>query len=94
MASFRRNIFFVLCEVADHFIDAVHTDRREVITQRAEITSCIREQALIHMALNDLALNLQAVAGQVKQIVQTIEQTFFVLSKNITQTSAVDCHNA
>ena len=35
VASFRRNIFFVLCEVADHFIDAVHTDRREVITQRA-----------------------------------------------------------
>ena len=64
VASFRRNIFFVLCEVADHFIDAVHTDRREVITQRAEITSCIREQALIHMALNDLALNLRAKSSR------------------------------
>ena len=63
VAGFRRNVFFVLCEVADHFIDAIHTDRREVITQRAEITSCIREQALIHMALNDLALNFKAVAG-------------------------------
>ena len=60
----------VVGEVADHLVDAVHPDGGEVVAQGPEIALGIGEEPGVQVTLDDLALDLQAVAGQIQQAVQ------------------------
>jgi hypothetical protein len=69
---------FVAREVADHLVDAVDADGREVVAQGAEIALGVGEEAVVHQALDFLALDLQAVARHVEQRVKAAQQAGFV----------------
>ena len=50
VAPRRGDVVVVAGEVADHLVDAVDADRREVVAQRAEVALGVREQALVDVA--------------------------------------------
>ncbi len=65
-------------EVADHLVDAVHAYGGEMIAQGAEIALGVGEQAVVHQALDLLALDLQAVARHVEQLIEAAQQRCLV----------------
>ena len=93
IAEFCRDIFLVIGEIPDHFIDAVDTDGGEMVLQPAEVTLGERIQPIVHQALDDLALDFQAVLRHIGQTVQTGEQGFLIALEQITKTGAVDGDN-
>ena len=50
-------------EVADHLVDAVHADGGEMVAQRAEVALGVGEQPVVDVALDHLALDLQALSA-------------------------------
>ncbi|MEN9467558.1 MAG: hypothetical protein RL081_1559, partial [Pseudomonadota bacterium] len=73
VAPFGADVFTVLREIADHLVDAVHPQRGEMVAQRAQVALGVREQAVVHVALDHLALDLQAVAAQLQQGVELFQ---------------------
>ena len=94
MAPVRRDVLPVAREVADHLVDAVDADRREVIAQRAEIALRVREETLVDVALDDLALDLEARLRKLEQIVEATQKPLLVILEEEAQTRAVDRHHA
>ena len=70
VARGRRDVVGVAREVADHLVDAVDADGREVVAQRAEVALGVREEPLVDQPLDHLALDLEAVARVAQQLVQ------------------------
>ncbi len=70
----RGDVLGVGGEVADHLVDAVDADGGEVVAQGAQIALGVGKQPGIHVALDHLALDLQAVAGQLQQLVEAVVQ--------------------
>lgn len=73
MAPWRGDVLAVGGEVADHLVDAVDAERGEMIAQRAEIALAVRKQPVVHVALHDFALDLQTVAADREQRIETAE---------------------
>ena len=90
----RRDVFGVVREVANHLVHAVDADRREVIAQRAEIALRVREEPLIDMALDDLALDFKARLREFKEVVETRVEPRLVTLKEVPETRAVHRHDA
>ena len=88
------DVLAIAGEVADHFVDAIDAERGEVIAQRAEIALGVREQAVVHVALDNLALDFQAAAADLQQGVQTPEQARFVAAVQKAETGAIDRDDA
>ena len=87
------DVVLVVGEVADHFIDTVDANGREVIAQRTEVAFGEREQAVVNQSLNNFAFDFQRCAGNVHQLVNTGKQAGFVTFINITQTGTVEGNN-
>ena len=83
------NVVFVIGKVANHLVDAVNADCREVVAQGAEITLGEREQTVVNQSLNQFAFDFQRCSGEFHQFVNAGKQTSLVAFINITQTSAV-----
>ena len=77
-------------EVAQHLVDAIQADGREVVTQGAQIPFGVGVQAIVHMVLDDLALDLQALHGQLHQLIDTPQQAAGVALVLVAQARAVD----
>ena len=74
----RRDVVLVVREVADHLVEAVDADRREVIAQRSEIALGVGEEPLVDVALNDLALDFETRLGELKEVVKALVERFLV----------------
>ena len=85
----RAKILLVLGKVADHLVNAVNSQRGEVITQGAQIAACVGKQPLVHMLLDHRALDFQAVTTHFQQFIQTGKQTGFIALIQIPQAGAV-----
>jgi len=64
-AGRRVHALAVIGEVAHHLVQAVHADGGEVIAQRAEVALGVRVEPGIHVVLDHLALDLQALPRHV-----------------------------
>ena len=80
-------------EIADHLVDAVHTDRGEVVSECAEIALRVREKPLIDVALNDLTLDFQGLLGKIEEMIKTLVELFFVALIEVPEARAIDCHH-
>ena len=81
-------------EVADHLVDAVHAERREVIAESPEIALRIREKLVVHVPLDHLALDLQARAADLEERVGAREERRLVAAIQIAQASAIQRDDA
>ena len=81
-------------EVADHLVDAVDADRREMVAQRAEVALGVGEQAVVHVALDHLALDLEAVLRDLEQLVDAREQPRLVAAVEVAEPRAVERDDA
>ena len=79
-----------LREVADHLVDAVYAQRGEEVAQRAQIALGIREQAVVHVALDHFALDLQAGAGDLQQLIEARKQRSLVAAMQVAEPRAID----
>ncbi len=65
----------VIGEIAQHFVQAIHADGGEVIAQGAQVALGVGVQETgIHMMLDDLALDLQALFRQFHQGIDALQQ--------------------
>ncbi len=80
----------IVGKVAHHFVDAIDAQRGEMVAQGAQVTLGVGEQPLVHQSLDQLALDLQALAAQFQQAVQRGVQRSLVARVQITQARAVD----
>ena len=85
----RAKILLVLGKVADHLVNAVNSQRGEVIAQGAQIAARVGKQPLVHMLLNHGTLDFKAVAAHFQQLIQTGKQTGFIALIQIPQAGAV-----
>ena len=90
----RRDVVVVAGEVADHLVDAVDADRREVVAQRAEVALGVREEPLVDQPLDHLALHLEAVLRVAEQLVEALVEADLVAGVEVAQPRAVDRHHA
>ena len=88
------DVMFITGKVADTLVDAVHTDRGEVVAQRPKVALRVREKSLINVTLNDLALDFKTCLSQIQKMVEPVEKPLFIALKEVTQTSAVNRHHA
>ncbi len=94
MAARVGDVVGVGAEVARHLVEAVHAQRAEVVAQRAQIAPGVRKQALVDEALDDLALDLQALLAQFQQFVQPRQQRRLVARVQVPQARAIDGDHA
>ena len=80
--------------VADHLVDAVHTDGREVVAQRAEVALGVGEEPRVHVTLDHLAFDLEAVAGELQELIHAREESGLVAGEEIPEARAVDRDDA
>jgi len=65
-----------------------------VVAQRAQVALRVGEEAFVHVLLDHLALDLQALASQRQQVVGAIEQRGFIARVQMAQAGAVQRHHA
>ena len=73
-----RQVVGVVAEVAHHLVHAVDADRREVVIERAQVALRVGEQAVVHVVLNGLALDLEGLRGQVDELVHARDEALLV----------------
>ncbi|MNT97360.1 hypothetical protein D3C72_2396700 [compost metagenome] len=74
-ALFGVHALLVVAEIAQHFMQAVDADGREVIAQGAQVALGVGVQAGVHVVLDHLALDLQALHRQLHQLIHALQQT-------------------
>ena len=82
-------------EVADHLVDAVHADGREVVGQPAgQVALRVREEPVLDVPVDHLALELERVARELEQVVEGAQQAVPVAAVQVPEPRAVDGHHA
>ena len=85
-----RDVMFIVSEIPDHFIHAVHADRGEMIAERAEVTLGVRKEPLIHVALDHLSLHFKRITGHFQQVIKALIEAFPIGLEEIAKPRAVD----
>ena len=65
-----------------------------MVAQGSEVTLGVREQALIDVLLDGLALDFERVAGKLEEVVEALEERFFAALEKVPEARAVDRHHA
>ena len=65
-----------------------------MVAQRAQVAPGVGKQALIHQPLDELALDFQALAAQLQQAAQRVQQRGFIARVQVAQARAIDGDHA
>ncbi|MCY1281674.1 hypothetical protein D9M69_601110 [compost metagenome] len=85
--------FAVGGEIAHHLVQPVHANGGEMVAQRAEVAPGVGIETGVHVMLDHLALDLQALEGHAQQLVQPLGQALDIIPVEEAQTRAVDGHH-
>ena len=89
----RGDVLGVLREIPDALVDPVDPDRGKVVAQRAEVALRERVEPAVHIFLDDLALDFQALAGEVEEGVEPRQHARLVAGEEVSETRRVDRHH-
>ena len=89
-----RQVVGVVAEVAHHLVHAVDADRREVVIERAQVAARVGEEAVVHVVLDGLALDLERLRGQVNELVHARDEALLVPLVQVAEARHVERDHA
>ena len=89
-----RQVVGVVTEVAHHLVHAVDADRREVVIERAQVALRVGEEAVVHVVLDRLALDLEGLRGQVDELVHARDEALLVPLVQVAEARHVERDHA
>ena len=93
-APWGRNVLEATGEVADALVDPVDADRGEVVPEGAEVALGVGEESLLHVALDDLPLQLEALGGEIHEALELGVEIPFTAAADVAEPGSVERHHA